>query len=168
MLVRVCVGVSADRALRCRFARRALGDIRASQLADLANAILAAPVVRAGRAAACTFAVAPAGMQAGVATVSALTIAPAVRHGFISTVCSAAAGIHLQMDGRRLIPFPICGSVSGGIIIRIVADRAFDVLARRISQIMVFLAYFFGISTIVIVTFRSKNMVSNVTPDFNI
>ena len=119
MLVQIPVESRTYRTLRCRCARRALGDIRAMQIADLANAILVAPVVRAH-----------------IVAVQALTVAPAVRR--LRDLHLAAGAPLLLVRGRRRNPSQRAKIY---VIVRIqtipMTGRAlFAIPARQTSKIM--------------------------------
>ena len=148
MLVRVGVGGSADRAVRCRFARRALGDIRASQLADLANAILVAPVV-----------------LAHIFTVFALTVAPVVR---LCDLLLAAGAPHLLVRGRRRTPLRRAEIY---VIVRIqiilFTGRAFCAIpARQTSKIMIPFFYQYLPSAFIMRAFRVDHMTPIVSKGY--
>ena len=149
MLVRVCLGVSADRTLHCRCARRALGDIRARQLADLANAILVAPVV-----------------LAHIVAVQALTVAPVVRR--LRDLHLAARTPLLLVRGRRRNPLQRAEIF---VIVRIQiilsTDRAFCAIpARQTSKIMILLIYQYIHSASIIRASRVDHMTPIVSKNY--
>ena len=127
--------VAASKLACATDARGRIVVVGAGGIADIANTV--DPVVGAHQIPDCANAVDPV-VGAAILTVQARAVAPAVLLGYISSVSLAAAGPHLLMVGRRLIPFPICGSVFVGIIIRIVSDRAYGAQTRRTIDIMVF------------------------------
>ena len=148
MLVRIPVESRTYRTLRCRCARRALGDIRAMQIADLANAILVAPVV-----------------LAHIVAVYALTVAPVVR---LRDLHLAAGAPHLLVRGRRRNPLQRAKIY---VIVRIqiipFTDRAlFAIPARQTSKIMIPFFYQYIHSAFIIRAFRVDPMTPIVSKGY--
>ena len=149
MHVRIPVESRTYRTLRCRCARRFLGDIRAMQIADLANAILVAPVV-----------------LAHIVAVQALTVAPVVRR--LRDLHLAAGAPLLLVRGRRRNPSQRASVI---VIVRIqiipITGRAFCALpARQTSKIMIPFFYQYILSAFIIRAFRVDPMTPIVSKGY--
>ena len=149
MHVRIQVESRTYRTVRFLCARRALGDICTRQLADLANAILVAPVV-----------------LAHIVAVQTLTVAPVVR--LLRDLHLAAGAPLLLVRGRRRNPLQRASVI---VIVRIqiipITDRAFFALpARQTSKIMILLIYQYIHSALIIRAFRVDPMTPIVSKGY--